>query len=268
MQIIQILLQIVILILTHNYIIYLSIQVFVTVIENLISAKKADDMYPYIKIKNTNELSDHDKKNIFVNVKALFLYKLGYILLNGTDNILISIFFGISVVGVASNYSLIISSVTMIIVQVLNAFTASVGNLNAIGSDQQKEEIFDQIFLVCIWIYSFASIGLMLLSNKFIYLWIGEDYMLSELVVFSLVLYFYVNGTQFTAYLYRSTLGLFTKSRIVPMVCALLNIIISIVLAKLIGVAGIFLGSSISSILTTTWVDPYLVYKYSFNKSI
>ena len=49
---------------------------------------------------------------------------------------------------------------------------------------------------------------------------------------------------------------------------AILNIAISIVLAKWIGIAGIFWGTVISRAVTQLWYDPWLIYKKVFSVNV
>ena len=49
-------------------------------------------------------MDKEEKKSIFTNVRALFLYKFGSVVLNGTDNIIISALIGVIAVGLSSNY--------------------------------------------------------------------------------------------------------------------------------------------------------------------
>lgn len=266
-RVIQSILQISILIISHNYILYLLIQIITTFLANYFIAHKADKMYPYLNEKNDIELSKKEKMLIFKNVKALFLYKFGSVILTGTDNIIISAFVGVESVGLSSNYTLIITSITNVINQALTAITASIGNLNAIESTKKKEDIFNQLFFISTWIYSFCSVGLLLFIEPFMKLWIGEEYILSKGVLFSLVLTFYIVGVQFAAFTYRTTMGLFVQSKYSPIIAAILNIIISIYLSKYLGLAGIFLATSISRALTLCWIDPYYIYKLKFKTS-
>src|SRR5690554_245419 len=115
-------------------------------------------MYPYLKEKNVETLAKEEQVSIFSNVRALFLYKFGSVVLNGTDNIIISSLIGITAVGLNSNYVLIISAITAIVGQIMNSFTASVGNLNAVGKSETKERTFNKIFFISTWLYGFCAV--------------------------------------------------------------------------------------------------------------
>lgn len=263
----QTLAQILFLWITGQYLIFLVIQIITTLLDNIYVSRKADQMYPFLKEGKVKSLEKEEKISIFANVKALFLYKFGSVVLNGTDNIIISAIIGITAVGLNSNYVLIISALTAIVGQVMNGFTASVGNLNAVGSNESKERAFNKIFFVSAWMYGFCAVGLYLFLNKLIVLWIGEAFIFSDLVVFAIVLHFYVNSVHFTAYTYRVTMGLFVQGRWAPLAAAVINIVLSLLLGKVYGLAGIFFATSIARLLTTGIVDPILVYRNGFEKS-
>lgn len=263
---IQTIAQIVFLLITKDYIKYLIIQIICTFAGNYFVSKKADTIYPYLRDRDIKPLDKLEIKEIYINVKALFLYKFGSVILNGTDNIIIAALIGVTEIGISSNYILIISAVTTIVSQVLNAFTASIGNLNVLETNEKKYEVFNQLFYISTCIYSFCGVGLMLFINPLIKLWLGEGYLLSDLATFALVLHFYVNGVQFASYTYRTTMGLFVKSKYTPIYAAMINILLSIVLSYPFGLAGVYFATSIARLLTTTWVDPVMIYKSSFNK--
>ena len=263
----QVVIQIVFLFLTREYVLFLIIQIISTILNNIVTAIKANKMYPYLKIGTIETLDKTERKTIFANVRALFLYKLGSVMLNGTDNIIISALIGITAVGLSSNYLLVVTAISTILGQIMNAFTASIGNLNAIGSRTNKEKVFKKLFLLSTWLCGFFAIGLFLFLNSFIKIWLGNDFLLSEGVVFAIVLHFYINSVHFTAYTYRVTMGLFVEGKLAPLSAAILNIILSLLLGKTFGLIGIFLATSIARFFTTGLVDPILVYSKGFSKN-
>lgn len=256
------------LIITKNYIVYLVIQILGTFIENIVIAKKADKMYPYLKDKKVNTLNKSERKKIFDNVKSLVIYKFGGVIMNGTDNILISALVSVSMVGLCSNYVLIINSIKAVIVSALNGVTASVGNLNAVGERKQKENVFYQITLVNYLVYSFCSIAFIVLLNPFITIWLGNNYTLEIAISIALAVSFLIEGLRQPGYTYRTTLGLFQKGRMTPYIGAITNIIFSILLCKLFGVVGIFVATSIAQLVSYSWIDPYLIHKYEFKTPV
>ena len=260
--------QIGLLFLTHNFIVYLIIDIIATLFENIYVSKKADKMYPFLKDKNIQPLKNKEKKDIFENVKALVIYKFGGVILDGTDNLIISSMINVTIVGFCSNYTMIITAVKSVITSALNGITASVGNLNAIGTGEQKESVFYQITFVGFIIYSFCAIALMTLLNPFIELWLGASFALDISIPIALATSFFIMGLRTPGYTYRITLGLFKKGKLTPYIASITNIVLSIGLGKLFGVTGIFIATSIAQLVSYCWIDPYLIHKYEFKKPV
>ena len=225
-------------------------------------------MYPYLAENKNEAIDQEEKKSIFENVKSLFVYKIGDAILNSTDNILISALINITSVGLVSNYLMIINNVRYIICQGLSAITSTVGNLNSTDDIDRQESVFNQLLLIVIWIFGFLSVGYMLCINDLIVLWIGEGYTVNNFVTLAIIIQFYLMALEFTPYTYRITMGLFVQGKYASLVGAVLNIVLSIVFSKIWGLAGIFFATSVARLMTLGWVDPYLIYKKRFNKSV
>lgn len=263
---IQVAAQCAILLLTGNYILYLLIQIACTLLNNIWTAHKANKMYPYLKEK-ADPLPKEESKKIFKNVKDLALYKFGSAILNGTDNLIISTMFSVISVGLVSNYVMITNLFTTVLSRITNSFTASVGNLNAVSESKKQHEVFVKIFFLSVWLFGFASYGMMLFLNDIIELWVGADYLLDPLVVFSLVLSFYVSSVQFATYTFRTTLGLFHQGRFAPVIAAVVNIAFSVLLGWMIGLSGVFFATAISRFFVISTIDAVLIYKHGFHNS-
>ncbi len=259
--------EILFLIITKNFIVYLMIQIGGTIVENFYLSHVANKMYPYLKDKKIKKLSKEESKNIFSNVKSLVIYKFGGVIMNGTDNILISALINVSAVGIVSNYNLIITSIKSILSSTLNGVTASIGNLNAIGKKEQKEKTYYDLTFVYYIVYSFCSIAFIILLNPFIKIWLGDNYVLNISISIALAVSFFIDGMRQTGFIYRTTLGLFQKAQSTPYIGAITNIVLSIVLCKIFGLVGIFIATSIAQLVSYSWIDIHLVYKYEFKKS-
>ena len=120
--------QIIILIKTQNYYLYLINKIIFQLLENIIISFIANKIYPYIKDKNVIEIDKNTKNEIFTKVKSLIYHQFAYVIVCGTDNILISYYFGLKTAGIYSNYYLIINALTLLISSILEV-TPSVGNL-------------------------------------------------------------------------------------------------------------------------------------------
>jgi len=254
--------QLIFLYLTHNYIYYLSIQIVSTLLCNLILHFLARKKFPEVFFYKDEKMEPSEVKKIFKNISAIFCYKIGSVVLNATDNIIITKIIGLSIVGVCSNYTLLINTVESVLSRALNSIVASIGNLNATDDKTAKLEVMNQLSVCVYWIYGFCSIELALLLSDTIGVWLGSDYILnSTVVVFALVLSFYIYGTNFVPSNYRVTMGYFRDARLIPLFAALLNIVLSVLLGMRWGLFGVYISTSIARILTFGIVDPITVLK-------
>ena len=264
-SILQTFLQVLILIVFKNFMLYLLIMILRTFLVNWAQTNKAKKLYPYIK--ETKELDSTTKKSIIENVKSMFLYKLGGVLLNNTDNFMISVMVGTVYVGFYSNYLTIIAAVTSFVIILFNSLTHSVGNLNANNDKDKQFEIFRVINFIVFWIMTFSSVCFLVLFNDFITLWIGKDYVFGILTVIIIVLNFFMPGTISDVSIYRDTTGMFRQTKYVFLLTALINLILSVILGRLYGLFGILLATAISRILTNMWYEPFILFKTYFKKS-
>lgn len=261
---IQMILQIIVLLLTKSYILYLIIQLICVILNCSCLSLKANKLFPFIKEKTDKNISKVEKKQISTKVKSLIFYRLNPAILNGSDNIVLSSIVGVKYVGIYSNYYLITSYLTMFMSQITSSLEIGVGNLNAKETREKKEEVFYDSFYLCFFIYSIVCILLMSLTNDFIKIWLGDEFLFSDFVLFSIILVLFINGMQFTCYTFRTTSGLFEKNKLVPLYEVIINIVVSIFLAKLIGVSGVFFGTVIARLATIFWTDPKILYDEIF----
>lgn len=265
--IIQVIVQIILLKATHNFILYLATMIISNQIRNLVISKICSKRYPVVNEKPEAPLTKEEKKSVFDNVKALLVYKLSGVALGSTDSILIQAIINFRSVSLYSNYSMIIVNFRLLANQLLNGITASVGDLNAGNDNKAKENVFFRLLFLSCWLYGLLCVGFVTVVNNLIDVWLGSEFVLSMGVVFAIAFSFYVEGMQFAGYTYRTTMGLFKESVAAPVAGAILNIVLSIILGKLMGMEGIFLATGLSRLLTTTWVDGYLVFKKRLDKS-
>lgn len=265
--IIQNILQMLVLVLTKKFILYLVIQVLCTYITNICISWKAKKDYPFIDDKNSPPITKEEKKGLITNVRALTVTKLAGILVNNTDNIVITYFNGLVTTGAASNYTLLSGTLTSLVGQLFSSLTASIGNLNATESDERKYEFFSILNLANFWFYGWGAIGIAVVSSDIVELCFGSNYVLDWTIPVIIAINFYVVGMQNAVWSYKSTLGLFRHGQYLLLVTAAINIVGDIILGKQYGVFGIFLATVIARLLTNVWYDPYAVFKYGLKRN-
>lgn len=261
--VIQDILQIILLLTTHNFILFLIIYILCTLGNNISISRKANKLYPYLKDKEVQPLEKEERNAIFKNIRAMLMHKIGDVVVNNTDNLMLSSIVGIISVGCYSNYYLVIGSIHQVVNAMFRGITASVGNLGVMEDKDKVREIFESSFFVGQWMYGFSVIALFELLNPFVGISFGPQYVFPIEVVLILCLNFFITGMRQPVLVFRDSLGLFWFDRYKSLVGAVLNLGFSIVLAKQFGTAGVFVGTFISTMLTSFWVEPWMLYRHS-----
>lgn len=261
----QSIIQIIYLLLTKEYYGYLIIQTIGTFIYNFTISKIAVKKFPYIVKKDIKPLEKVERKSLISNIRDLTLYKISGLLVNSTDNIIITYFNGLSVSGITSNYTLFTNTLTSLLNQIFNGINSSIGNHNALVSNKEKEKMFNNINLINFWLFGWATVGIIIVASDLVGLCFGSDYVMSNEIPIVLAINVYMVGMQNAVWTYKNTLGIFHYGRFMQFGTAILNIIFSILLGKIWGVFGILFASAVARGLTNTWYDPYCVFKYGFN---
>lgn len=260
--------QIIALYLTHSYILYVSLMIVCTICENMVISHIANRLYPYLKEKTVEGLNCEVSNSIRKNVFALFFHKIGTVIVFATDNIIISKFIGLTVVGFYSNYTMIVSPLNTLIGKIFNSLIASIGNIATSNDKEHLEIILNRIIFANVWIYGFSAICLVSLLQDFIILWLGENFLLSSNLVIIISVNFYISGVRKSVLIYRNAIGLFWYDRYKPIIESALNIVLSIPFAIYFGIEGVLLGTIGSSLLIPFWMEAYVLYKYYFEKGV
>lgn len=257
----------IILIVTKNIIAYLIIEIVSTIAYNIIISKITQNRYKEI-FETKVDLPKEERKGIINNVKALFFYKVAGVFLTSTDNLIINTFVGTVIVGKYSNYTLITTQLYSFILQIFNATTASIGNLAASEETDKQHKVFLKIIFFGFVIYCISTTMLWVLINPFVNTFWGNEYVLEKSTVIMVIIAYYLVGHLSIITNFRTTNGLFTQGKYRPILMAIINIVVSLLLVKPLGLNGVLLGTIFARAVTQMWYDPYLVYTRVFKKSV
>lgn len=254
--------QIVVLLLTKNYLAYLAIAIGGTLVQNAAVSMKTDQLYPYLRERDIAPLPTEILKDIRRNVSAMILNRVGAVAVFSTDNILISKFVGVAAAGVYSNYVMIRSFLNLMTNTLFNALTPALGNLNATETADKRRRAFRRLCFFSAWLFGWMSVCLLWLYDPFIDIWLGGGYLLPRPAVLLIVANFYMNGMRVPIANTRSVMGLFWDERYKSILEALLNLVISVILAGRWGLVGVLAGTLISTAALPFWIEPLGLYRY------
>lgn len=256
--------QILILITTNNFIQYLMCQFICQFLENICISRIADKMYPYLKEKNVSHLTKEDVGLIKRNVLALINHKVGGMVVNSISSIMISRFINLTIAGLYSNYLMVSTAVSTIVGQAFSAITGSVGNLEASENSKKIFSVFHVVYFFNFFIIGFCTICLFCLFQPFMRIWVGREYLLDDSTVAVIVLNFYVNGMRKAILTFRDASASYYYDRWKPIFESVINLTLSIIFIRAFGLIGLLVATTISTLTTCSWVEPFVLYRHVF----
>lgn len=255
--------QIVVLIITLNFTDTLIVEIVLTVILNWGMGLYIKKIYkPIFDIKES--IAKEEKKAIFHETEANMLHKIGNVVLNGTDSIVLSKFVGLLETGLYSNYLLVLNGLNTVVGQLLNGFSSAIGNALVSQDNESGIKTFKRLTYVNLTLASVTSVCLYALVNDFISIWLNKSMLLDSFTVLCICTQYFLEISRKVNTTYVNNSGQFVRDKPRPIIEATLNIVISIVLAKKIGIAGVFVGTIISHLFTVFWREPLIISRYVF----
>lgn len=259
-------LRIVVLFVTKNFVATLITGIVVALVVNIINSIIATKMYPAV-FKKGSKLDKFTQKQIMKDTYAMACHKIGGVIVGSTDSILLSAFIGIGILGLYSNYSMLLFAVAGLIGQLLSSFQPSIGNANLKLSNEDFFKTYKRLQFINLVIISCVCISFYCLLEPFITIWLGADMLLESNVTVVLVVAYFFSHCRHINLSFISATGLFRKDKLRPLIESLVNLVASILFVRFLGVIGIFLGTIVSQVLVVFWREPYLLFKYRFNNT-
>lgn len=268
-MIFQVALQVVFLFLNHSYSIYLWIAIICTFLSNLAISHQVNRKYPYLKEMSAEQVSKKTKKSIGANVIGMIGSRIGSIVVRSTDNLLLSAFMGIGIVGIYSNYLLIVNSVSGVLNKLVSSVTASIGNLIVEKNNERSYQVYKEHFMINLFVVSFSAGCLLVSLNPFIKAWAGKSYVLVSSITLVIVLNYFIDQLRQTNITFISAYGFFVPNGKKSVVEAVVNFVLSLTLLRVfdLGIEGVLLGTVITNISLNSWWEPLLLFRKGFNNS-
>ena len=250
-----------------NYMAYLIIKVSFTVIQMIILTIIVRRLFPWLR-NTRGVITKEDKNGLFKNIKAMFFHKFGALVLMTTDNIVISAFINLTIVGIFNNYFLVISGMQTLMVRFFDGIAASIGDLLTENNSEKSYKTFKKLFFLAFIIVSTIAIILLNSINQFVEIWLGKGYEIGGVTILFLVMNFYFLGMKLSVEKFKETSGLYHEDRYMALIQALINLVLSIILVKIIGLPGVFIATFISNYTLEFWIKPKIVYRDIFKRGV
>lgn len=256
--------QILVLILLKNFVAYTATVLGFSIIRSFVNAAIAGHFYPQFFEKETDRLTKDEIINLFKDCGAVFVYKVNGVVLKATDNIVLSSFVGLAMVGIYSNYLLFYVTIKSLLGQVYNAVKAGMGNL-FVGDDLSKQyRVFKVMNFITVVLYGTAGVGIAVCADELIRVWVSDSYVIPQPFAILIGIEILLMGLVNNLYQIRSVSGVFRQMWYRPILGIVINLVVSVCLVQICGIYGVIIGTIASMFLSNLLVDPVVIHKYSF----
>lgn len=264
-KIVTVIVQVIVLLAFKNFLLFLISQAVVELLQKIFVSCYFNKLYPYLRDKEVAPLEPEERSIVWTKVRALVLHRVGDMARLQTDSIIISSVIDTNLVGRVGNYNYILTYAANFINVIFTSLISGLGNLVATESTAKQHDIFKVYRFFGCWMFGFATVGCWFLLDPFIGgIWLNSEWQVSFLVIGLILTDFYFKGERSILQNYKVASGIFEQDKWLPIVQGLVNLVISIVLAYRIGLAGVYIGTVISGLIGNI-VKPIVIYRASFN---
>lgn len=259
-------LQLILLLNCKNFYFFLTISIACIILNNLLVSWNVDRLYPEYVCKgkvSTEMLSDIKRK-----VGGLLVGKICGTTRNTFDNIYMSMFFGLTVAAMYSNYFNIMSTINGFISIIVSSVLAGVGNsieLESVNKNYFDMQKMDYIYML---LSGWCAVCLLCLYQPFMKLWMGEQLLFPIGMVFLFTLYFYIRKMGDIRCLYSDAAGLFWENRHRYFADIIANIVLNYLFVVKWGTYGIVSATILTLFLFGFLSSASVLFKHYFKQGM
>lgn len=273
-QVIQYILQIIVLVTTHSFIYYMMCRIVTVIIQWVATEFATRKSYKEI-IKVKPKASKETKNEVLKQSKAMFMHKIGGVLVNTADSVIISAFIGVVILGKYSNYSTIVVALTGTIALFFTPLTSIIGQM-CVNTDKQVIRNYFNFFHLFNFILGIVFLlGYYAIIDNLVTIVFGEGLELSKPVSFVITVNYFIQFMRNAGLLFRDATGTFYNDRWKPLFEGITNVVLSIAFVYLFeylfgpdfAVVGVIVATIITNLTICHVVEPHVLYKYAFNAS-
>lgn len=248
---------------TDNYYTYIITLPLFTGIGSLVVGITAKKTYPELRPKG--KLDKLQIEAIRRKVSGVLADKILGIARNSFDTVFISLFLGLTSVAIYSNHIYVSNSVSAVLLVLLSAIAAGVGNSIATESVGKNYQDMKRINFIYMWLSSCCTVCLICLYTPFMMLWAGEEMKMQTSGIVMISAVFYVLKMSDVRYIYVQATGLFREIRIYAVSEAVLNVVLNYFLGKIFGVNGIICATLISLFVVNFCLRSKVLFSHYFS---
>lgn len=219
--------------------------------------------------KKTYPICSNSKEkdySILKDVKNLFIHKISSLITNNIDVLILSKVLGLSYVVIYTTYNMIVTNVNAFITKF---YTATIGSIGKIINEKKEESnyIFKEFNAMMFFVATVIGIPMFFAIDEFISIWYKGQIDTTITVSILFTIQFIIYCIRIPLLTFSEAAGLFKETKICPILGAIINLILSLVLVQVMQIAGVLLATVISIILAEYLIRPIIIYKKIFRKN-
>lgn len=252
----------------RNLWLWVIVGLFFTIIGIIIFNYRIRRLYPWLSV-NLKEGRQNLKKypEILKKTRQIFIQKIKDIILCHSDEIMVGMFVSVVKVAFYGNYTMIINKLNFLVNILSEGLSAGVGNLLAEGNEHNIMKVFWEMTAARFFILGVIIFSLLLFLQPFISCWFGQQYQLSNVIVYLLIFNLFIRYQSAAVYIYIGSAGLFSDVW-AAWVELIVNISAILLLAPSYGIIGILSGKILSFAFISSFWKPYYLFSQAFHKSV
>lgn len=271
-MILQQVLQIVVLVQFQSFELFLACRIFAALFQWVVTEIVSRKSYSNIIKCKGSPISAGLKKEIFGNIKAMFMHKIGGILVNTVDSIIISAFCGVVLLGKYSNYVTIMTSMTAVLVLVFTPLTSIIGHLFVESGGDVLKKYYGFFNGVNYILGTVFFLGYYAVIDNVVLLFFGKDLGLSAAIKMVITVNYFIQFFRQSTLLFRDATGTFYHDRWKPLIEGVANLLLSLLFVMWfppqLKVVGVLVATIITNLFICHVVEPYVLYKHVFCSSV
>ncbi len=231
-----------------SYVIYLFLSLLEMLTSNAYIYYCFKKQYRHIDFNTPVDISS-STNDILSYGKHLAINNINYFVNNCTDNLVVSRIFGTVVVGLMSNYYLIVDAVKALTTQLFSSIEANIiKRINLADNNKREEEsIYQEVSLISYAVASFSSIFLYGLTDLFIRIIFGDEFSMGAGIALLMTINLAICIFQYPSMDMLDAKGLSNKIVSFSTLMMIVNVTTSILLAYRIGPIGVLFGTILAN---------------------
>lgn len=253
---------------TGSYYLWVAIELTFGIVYSFILNWKINQTYPWLRSEVRLGRKLFKKyPEVMKYTRQLFVHQISGVVQFQTTPFLTYAFVSLRTVACYGNYTIIIDKLTILMNTVLGSTSAGVGNLIAEGNKGKIKTVFWELTTFRFFIAGMIFFALFLLMETFIKLWVGEQYILSPLVLLlaTTTVYFQICTGCLGMFLFG--FGLFADVW-APVAQSIIYLSVAIIGGHFIGLPGIIFGSLLSIVIIMGIWKPYYLWSRGFKEPV